>query len=58
MFLVFDLTIRKSLENLISWFKEASECGYKDMPTYLIGNKVWILKKILLQYKNLQKIIN
>ena len=41
MFMVFDLTLKKTLENLNNWLKEAIEFGFKDLPLYLVGNKVF-----------------
>jgi GTPase SAR1 family protein len=38
--LVFDITIRRTLEGLDLWLKEATENGAADVPVVLIGNKV------------------
>ena len=40
MFLVFDLTLRRSLDGLDMWLNEANEFGGKDSIFYAIGNKV------------------
>jgi DnaJ family protein C protein 27 len=38
--LVYDVTVRGSLEGLDAWLKEAAECGAEKLPTIVVANKV------------------
>lgn len=43
--LVFDMTLKSSLDGLDMWIREAQEFGASTVPTFVIANKVNFLKK-------------
>jgi len=38
---LYDVGFKKTLDNLESYIKEASDLGVKDITTFLVGNKVF-----------------
>lgn len=41
--LIFDLTVKRTLEALDMWLREANDYGAGALPVFLVGNKVIVL---------------
>ena len=57
-FIVYDITSRKTFENVILWLKECKEMCYKDILIILIGNKSDLEGRRAVSYEEGEKFAN
>ena len=50
-FIVYDITDKKSFENVLTWLNECRDMCYKDILICLIGNKIDLESKRVISYE-------